>query len=110
MIGTCGVSLGETPTTEPGTSSDKRCSYSRGRAGQVHSRPRIGHLISLGEDAHGLGDVFPLDYFHIVTGIVALNGLLLIDRSGSSIYISVEGLRPRQSCAEPARATAFKKR
>ncbi|HML90821.1 potassium channel family protein [Methyloceanibacter sp.] len=49
----------------------------------------------------GLGDVFPNDHLRIITGVEALNGLLLITWSGSFIYIAMGRLWPWQSCAEP---------
>tara|TARA_A100001391_G_scaffold156043_1_gene113878 strand:+ start:476 stop:940 length:465 start_codon:yes stop_codon:yes gene_type:complete len=53
----------------------------------------------------GLGDVFPLDHLRFITGVEALNGLLLIAWSGSFIYIAMGRLWPWQTCAEPNRAT-----
>ena len=53
----------------------------------------------------GLGDVFPLDHLRFITGVEALNGLLLIAWSGSFIYIAMGRLWPWQTCAEPVRAT-----
>ncbi|NIQ95466.1 MAG: two pore domain potassium channel family protein [Desulfuromonadales bacterium] len=57
----------------------------------------------------GLGDVFPADHLRFITGVEALNGLLLIAWSGSFIYIAMGRLWPWQTCAEPARATASKR-
>ena len=37
----------------------------------------------------GLGDVFPQDHLRFITGVEALNGLLLIAWSGSFIYIAM---------------------
>lgn len=53
----------------------------------------------------GLGDVFPSDHLRFITGVEALNGLLLIAWSGSFIYIAMGRLWPWQTCVEPARAT-----
>ena len=49
----------------------------------------------------GLGDVFPRDHLRLITGVEALNGLLLITWSGSFIYIAMGRLWPWQPCAEP---------
>ena len=49
----------------------------------------------------GLGDVFPNDHLPFITGIEALNGLLLITWSGSFIYIAMGRLWPWQPCVEP---------
>ena len=57
----------------------------------------------------GLGDVFPSDHLRFVTGVEALNGLLLIAWSGSFIYIAMGRLWPWQTCAEPARVAAGKR-
>lgn len=54
----------------------------------------------------GLGDVFPSDHLRFITGVEALNGLLLIAWSGSFVYIAMGRLWPWHSCAEPARAAA----
>lgn len=51
----------------------------------------------------GLGDVFPSEHLRFITGIEALNGLLLIAWSGSFIYIAMRRLWPWQTCCEPAR-------
>jgi hypothetical protein len=56
----------------------------------------------------GLGDVFPSDHLRFITGVEALNGLLLIAWSGSFIYIAMGRLWPWQPCAEPSRAAADK--
>ena len=37
----------------------------------------------------GLGDVFPQDHLRFITGVEALNGLLLIAWSGSFIFIAM---------------------
>jgi len=50
----------------------------------------------------GLGDVFPSDHLRLITGVEALNGLLLIAWSGSFIYIAMGRLWPWQACIEPA--------
>lgn len=49
----------------------------------------------------GLGDVFPGEHLRLITGVEALNGLLLIAWSGSFIYIAMGSLWPWQDCAEP---------
>jgi Ion channel len=49
----------------------------------------------------GLGDVFPSDHLRFITGVEALNGLLLITWSGSFIYIAMGRLRRWQPCVEP---------
>ena len=56
----------------------------------------------------GLGDVFPTDHLRFITGVEALNGLLLITWSGSFIYIAMGQLWPWQTCTEPARAASGK--
>ena len=56
----------------------------------------------------GLGDVFPTAHLRFITGVEALNGLLLIAWSGSFIYIAMGRLWPWQTCAEPVRATVGK--
>ena len=48
----------------------------------------------------GLGDVFPRDHLRFITGVEALNGLLLITWSGSFIYIAMGRLWPWQPCVE----------
>lgn len=53
----------------------------------------------------GLGDVFPADHLRFITGVEALNGLLLIAWSGSFIYIAMGKLWPWQRCAKPAHPT-----
>lgn len=57
----------------------------------------------------GLGDVFPSDHLRFITGVEALNGLLLIAWSGSFIYIAMGRLWPWRTCAEPARKCADKR-
>ncbi|MEP0316548.1 potassium channel family protein [Hyphomonas sp.] len=54
----------------------------------------------------GFGDVFPIGHLRFITGVEALNGLLLIAWSGSFIYIAMRHLWPWQPCTEPARAAA----
>jgi len=49
----------------------------------------------------GLGDVYPLCHLRLLTGIEALNGLLLIAWSGSFIYTAMERLWPWEPCAQP---------
>jgi len=50
----------------------------------------------------GLGDVFPGGHLRFLTGVEALNGLLLIAWSGSFIYIAMGRCWPLSKCAEPA--------
>ncbi len=50
----------------------------------------------------GLGDVFPSNHLRFITGVEALNGLLLIAWSGSFIYIAMGRLWPWRTCVEPA--------
>ncbi len=52
----------------------------------------------------GLGDVFPGGHLRFITGVEALNGLLLIAWSGSFIYLAMGRLWPWQSCATPGGA------
>lgn len=56
----------------------------------------------------GLGDVFPRGHLRLLTGIEALNGLLLIAWSGSFIYVAMGRLWPWRPCAEPSRSRANK--
>jgi hypothetical protein len=49
----------------------------------------------------GLGDVFPGGHLRFLSGIEALNGLLLIAWSGSFIYIAMGRLWLWQNCAVP---------
>mgnify|MGYP001374713805 CR=1 FL=1 len=49
----------------------------------------------------GLGDVFPIGHLRFITGVEALNGLLLITWSGSFIYIAMGRLWPWRPCTEP---------
>lgn len=53
----------------------------------------------------GLGDVFPGNHLRFITGVEALNGLLLIAWSGSFIYLAMGRLWPWQTCAAPAATT-----
>jgi len=50
----------------------------------------------------GLGDVFPGGHLRFITGVEALNGLLLITWSGSFIYIAMGRFWHWEACAEPA--------
>lgn len=52
----------------------------------------------------GLGDVFPGGHLRFITGVEALNGLLLIAWSGSFIYIAMARLWPWRTCTEPIRS------
>lgn len=54
----------------------------------------------------GIGDVFPSAHLRFITGVEALNGLLLIAWSGSFIYIAMGRLWPWRICAEPAGVAA----
>lgn len=56
----------------------------------------------------GLGDVFPNGHLRFITGVEALNGLLLIAWSGSFIYIAMGRLWPWQTCIEPAQTGSLK--
>lgn len=49
----------------------------------------------------GLGDVFPSGHLRFLTGVEALNGLLLITWSGSFIYLAMGRLWPWERCVEP---------
>lgn len=46
----------------------------------------------------GLGDVFPGGHLRFVTGVEALNGLLLIAWSGSFIFIAMGRIWPWEGC------------
>lgn len=46
----------------------------------------------------GLGDVFPGGHLRFLTGVEALNGLLLIAWSGSFIYIAMGRIWPWEPC------------
>lgn len=48
----------------------------------------------------GLGDVFPTEHLRFITGIEALNGLILITWSGSFIYIAMGQLWHWEDSAE----------
>ncbi len=50
----------------------------------------------------GLGDVFPNGHLRLITGVEALNGLLLIAWSGSFIFIAMGRIWPWESVS-PAR-------
>lgn len=50
----------------------------------------------------GIGDIYPGGHLRFLTGVEALNGLLLIAWSGSFIYLAMERLWPWTPCAEPA--------
>lgn len=54
----------------------------------------------------GLGDIFPTGHLRFITGVEALNGLLLIAWSGSFIYIAMGHLWPWQPCTGPDQAAA----
>lgn len=57
----------------------------------------------------GLGDVFPTSHLRFITGVEALNGLLLIAWSGSFIYIAMSRLWPWRECNEPPTGDDFEK-
>ncbi len=57
----------------------------------------------------GLGDVFPGGHLRFITGVEALNGLLLIAWSGSFIYIAMARLWPWRTCTEPIRSNTDRK-
>ena len=50
----------------------------------------------------GLGDVFPGGHLRFLTGVEALNGLLLIAWSGSFTYLAMGRLWPWEGCDDPA--------
>lgn len=50
----------------------------------------------------GLGDIYPGGHLRILTGVEALNGLLLIAWSASFIYLAMGRSWPWTPCAEPA--------
>ncbi len=52
----------------------------------------------------GLGDVFPTGHLRFITGVEALNGLLLIAWTGSFIFLAMSRLWPWQDCKEPERS------
>ena len=49
----------------------------------------------------GLGDVFPGGHIRFLTGVEALNGLLLIAWSGSYTYLAMGRLWPWRPCEVP---------
>lgn len=49
----------------------------------------------------GLGDTYPVGHLRFLTGVEALNGLLLIAWSASFIYLAMGRLWPWTPCAEP---------
>lgn len=51
----------------------------------------------------GLGDVYPSGHLRFITGVEALNGLLLIAWSGSFIYLAMGRLWPWEICGDPVR-------
>lgn len=52
----------------------------------------------------GLGDVIPTDHLRFISGIEALNGLLLITWSGSFIYLAMGRLWPWERCVPSRRS------
>lgn len=49
----------------------------------------------------GLGDIFPKDHLRLLTGVEALNGLLLIAWSGAFLFAMMNRLWDWPHCAEP---------
>jgi hypothetical protein len=49
----------------------------------------------------GLGDIFPKDHLRFITGVEALNGLLLIAWSGAFLFAMMNRLWDWPPCAEP---------
>jgi hypothetical protein len=49
----------------------------------------------------GLGDIFPKDHLRLLTGVEALNGLLLIAWSGAFLFAMMNRLWDWPPCAEP---------
>ena len=49
----------------------------------------------------GLGDVFPDGHLRLITGVEALNGLLLIAWTGSFIFVAMSRFWPWRECAQP---------
>nr|WP_306268713.1 ion channel [Pararhizobium sp. IMCC3301] len=49
----------------------------------------------------GLGDISPTEHLRFITGVEALNGLLLIAWSGSFTYMAMGRLWTWQTCVEP---------
>ena len=49
----------------------------------------------------GLGDIFPKDHLRLLTGVEALNGLLLIAWSGAFLFAMMNKLWEWPPCAEP---------
>lgn len=49
----------------------------------------------------GLGDIFPKDHLRFLTGVEALNGLLLIAWSGAFLFAMMNRLWDWPPCAEP---------
>tara|TARA_R110002094_G_C4926573_1_gene212071 strand:- start:1832 stop:2230 length:399 start_codon:yes stop_codon:yes gene_type:complete len=49
----------------------------------------------------GLGDIFPNDHLRLLTGVEALNGLLLIAWSGAFLFAMMNRLWDWPHCAEP---------
>lgn len=51
----------------------------------------------------GIGDIFPTGHLRFLTGVEALNGLLLIAWSASFLFSMMNQLWEWQPCAEPAK-------
>lgn len=49
----------------------------------------------------GIGDIFPKDHLRLLTGVEALNGLLLIAWSGAFLFAMMNRLWDWQPCATP---------
>ncbi len=57
----------------------------------------------------GIGDIFPKNHLRLLTGVEALNGLLLIAWSGAFLFAMMNQLWDWPSCAEPDDASTRKK-
>ena len=53
----------------------------------------------------GIGDIFPKDHLRLLTGVEALNGLLLIAWSGAFLFAMMNRLWDWPPCATPRDAT-----
>jgi hypothetical protein len=54
----------------------------------------------------GIGDVYPMGHIRFLTGIEALNGLLLIAWSGSFTFLAMGNLWPQIKCCDPDEKSA----
>jgi len=57
----------------------------------------------------GLGDIFPKDHLRLITGVEALNGLLLIAWSGAFLFSMMNRLWDWSPCAEPDQSAKLKR-